>query len=152
LEQRASGFYLNTNVQITLDDGDKAENYKVERDAATFIPKPGFRDGKEDDENPDDPGHVARQDQTIFVYDGPGIEAELKGRPAPAQMLGSGDYVSFYEIRVVDKKAGSYDPKRFYYGITITYKDGKAVGFETRVLTEEQYRTYVKAPKKENPK
>jgi hypothetical protein len=64
-------------------------------------------------------------------------------------MIGTGSYISLYEMRVVDKSNKAYDPTQLYYAIQIDYKDGRATGFKVQQITEQQYRTYVKNKRKE---
>ena len=146
LEQNVSGFHLNTNVRIDFDPGDDLNAYRVERDALTLAPQQVFRTGPV--ENPDDPGHLNRTGNTIFVYDGPGITVSRDGKPAPLRAMGSGNYISYYQIRVADKSSGSYDPKRYYYAISVTYKNGKAVSYAVKEVTEEEYNKYLQKVKK----
>ena len=75
----------------------------------------------------------------MFVYDGPGITMSNGGRPRPRRSMGTGNYISFYQIRVQDKRTKEYDAKRFYFAISIQYENGKAVGYHVKELTKEDY-------------
>ncbi len=138
------GFHYNFDVKITFDPGDDLSHYSIERDALIHAaPANESRTGKAED--PDDPGHVARTGGSIFVSDGPGLFKTDSGIKQPSARLGSGTYQSVYELRVVDvsKSPHQYDPKRFYYGLTIQYKNGQIVTQILKELTEAEYRAIV---------
>jgi len=141
LEQTSNGFHLNTNVRIEFSEGDDLSVYEIERDAFTLAPQQVHRTCPV--ENPDDPGHLSRTGNSIFVYDGPGITVSRGGTPVPRRAMGSGNYISFYQIRVLNKDTKSYDPKRFYFAISVTYENGEAVSYAVKEVTMEEYQEYL---------
>ena len=146
LQTKANGWVLGTNLEVVFDEGDNLSDYRVEREAALLSPTAELRGFEK--ESPEDPGQVARIGASIVVYDSPGMLINSReGIPlsrveTARDPRSTGRFAAVFEVRVLNKSTGQYDPKRYYYAIVVSYTRGKPTQSQVTQITEEQYRLY----------
>jgi len=146
LHNTVHGANVAFNLKIDFAAGDKLENYKVERDALIIVTG-DLRTGKK--ENPDDPGQVHRTGQSMLVFDSPALELQgLTASQGSKSQIGTGYYVTFYEVRVVDKTTGKADPQTFHYMVSIQYENGQGKSAKIEQVDKAVYDEAVKRFKK----